>query len=226
MLLRIPELLNVEEVSVCRELLLQQPWQDGQLTAGHIAAQVKTNHQLPRDNIAAQKIGQLILDKLSRSPMFMAAALPLKVLPPLFNRYENGTAYGNHIDNAIFTMPNLDMKVRSDVSTTVFLSEPDEYEGGELVISTAYGENRAKLAAGDVIVYPANSLHRVEPVTQGVRLGAFFWTQSLVASSEQRQILYDLDMSIQKILCADASSETARSLSGVYHNLLRMWSQT
>lgn len=226
MLVQIPNLLSAEEVAVCRELLLQQPWQDGRLTAGHIAAHVKTNQQLPRDNEAAQKIGQLILDKLGQSALFMSVALPLKVLPPLFNRYENGTTYGDHIDNAIFTMPGSSMKVRSDVSTTVFLSEPDSYDGGELVVSDTYGEQRVKLAAGDAIVYPATSLHRVEPVTQGVRLGAFFWTQSLVASNEQRQMLYDLDCSIQQVLSEDPKSEAGRRLSGVYHNLLRHWSTT
>lgn len=226
MLVRIPQLLSAEEVSASREALLAQTWQEGRLTAGHIAAPVKTNHQLPRDNHAAQQVGQLILDRLGQNATFVAAALPLKVLPPLFNRYENGTTYGDHIDNAIFSMPQSSMKVRSDVSTTVFLSEPDEYEGGELVISDTYGEQRVKLAAGDAIVYPATSLHRVEAVTSGMRLGAFFWTQSLVASAEQRRTLYDLDGAIQSVLNQDSNSEVARRLSGVYHNLLRFWSTT
>lgn len=226
MLVHIPQLLGAEEVALSREILLQQPWQDGRLTAGHMAAHVKTNQQLPRDNASAQKIGDLILDKLGQSPLFMSVALPLKVLPPLFNRYEGGTSYGDHTDNAIFTMPNSTMRVRSDVSTTVFLSEPDAYVGGELVIVDTYGEQRVKLAAGDAIVYPASSLHRVEPVTEGVRLGAFFWTQSLVASNEQRQMLYDLDCAVQQVLTEDSASAAARRLSGVYHNLLRMWSQT
>lgn len=226
MLVHIPDLLSPEEVLHCRDSLLQQSWQDGRLTAGHIAATVKANQQLPRDNPVAQQLGQLILDRLGQSAAFMSAALPLKVLPPLFNRYEAGATYGDHIDNAIFTMPNSSMKVRSDVSTTVFLSEPDSYEGGELVISDTYGEQRVKLAAGDAIVYPATSLHRVEAVTQGVRVGAFFWTQSLVASNEQRHILHDLDEAIQQVLAEDPNSEAARRLSGVYHNLLRQWSQT
>ena len=226
MLLQIPALLSVTEAARCRALLEQQDWQDGRLTAGHIAQYVKTNQQLPRDNVAAQQVGQLILEKLAQNPLFMSVALPLKVLPPLFNRYEGGTTYGDHIDNAIFTMPHTGDKVRSDVSTTVFLSDADAYEGGELVISDTYGEQRVKLNAGDAIVYPATSLHRVEPVTAGTRIGAFFWTQSLVASNEQRQILYDLDVAIQQVLQVDAKSEAGRRLSGVYHNLLRQWSHT
>ena len=157
MLVRISQLLSVTEAQRCRELLDKQDWQDGRLTAGHIAQHVKTNQQLPRDNIAAQQVGQLILEKLSESPLFMSVALPLKVLPPLFNRYEGGTTYGDHIDNAVFTMPHTGEKVRSDVSTTVFLTDADAYEGGELVISDTYGEQRVKLNAGDAIVYPATS---------------------------------------------------------------------
>jgi PKHD-type hydroxylase len=226
MLIPIKGLLSSEEAEKCRQALMRETWNDGRQTAGHVAINVKTNLQLSRDSQVAQQIGDLILDRLGAHPQFMSAVLPAKVLPPLFNRYESGGAYGNHVDNALLTLPNSSIKLRSDVSTTVFLSEPEEYEGGELVIQHSYGEERVKLAAGDAIVYPANSLHRVEPVTEGIRLAAFFWSQSLVASSEQRQMLYELDQSIQTLSMDHPESESIASLTHLYHNLLRHWSQT
>ena len=225
MMLRIPALLSPDEVRQCRQALEQAPWQDGRATAGPLAAQVKANLQLPLDSQAGQAIGNLILDRLGASALFMSATLPLKVLPPRFNRYEGGGTYGNHIDNAIFTIPGTAIKVRSDVSTTVFLSEPDEYEGGELVVEDTFGHQSVKLAAGDAIVYPGTSLHRVNPVTRGARYGSFFWTHSLVASDEQRRILFDLDQQIQQLTVRHPGDPSLGPLSGTYHNLLRMWSQ-
>ena len=225
MLLRIPALLTRDEVRACRQALEQAEWQDGRATAGHLAAGVKANLQLPIDSPLAAQLGDLILDKLGASPLFMAAALPLKVLPPRFNRYEGGGTYGNHIDNAFFTIPGTAIKVRTDVSTTVFFSDPDEYEGGELIVEDTYGQQSVKLPAGDAIVYPGTSLHRVNPVTRGTRYGSFFWTHSLVASAEQRRLLFDLDQLIQQLTVRHPGDPALAALSGTYHNLLRMWSQ-
>lgn len=230
MMLKIPALLSAEEVRQCRQALEAAAWQDGRTTAGHVAAQVKSNLQLPLDSQVGQQIGDLILDRLGRNPLFMSAALPLKVLPPRFNRYEGGGkngnhGYGNHIDNAFFTIPGTAIKVRTDVSTTVFFSEPNEYEGGELMVEDSYGQQPVKLAAGDAIVYPGTSLHRVNPVTSGTRYASFFWTHSLVKSDEQRSLLFDLDQSIQQLTRDHPGHSRIASLSGTYHNLLRMWSE-
>ncbi|KAB0588838.1 Fe2+-dependent dioxygenase [Comamonas kerstersii] len=225
MMLRIPALLTPEEVRECRQAMEAANWQDGRTTAGHLAARVKSNLQLPVDSPLAQKMGTLILDKLSRNPLYLSAALPLRVLPPRFNRYEGGGTYGNHIDNALFVIPGTAIKVRTDVSTTVFFSDPDEYEGGELIIEDTFGHQSVKLAAGDAILYPGTSLHRVNPVTQGTRYASFFWTQSLVQSDEQRRLLFDLDQSIQQLTADCPDHPRLSALSGTYHNLLRMWSQ-
>ncbi|UBQ40268.1 Fe2+-dependent dioxygenase [Comamonas thiooxydans] len=226
MLLRIPCLLTPDEVRHCRQVLEAASWQDGKTTAGHVAAQVKSNLQLPLDSKTGQQIGDLILDRLGRNPLFMSAALPLKVLPPRFNRYEGGGTYGNHIDNAFFTIPGTAIKVRTDVSTTVFFSDPDEYEGGELMVEDTFGQQSVKLAAGDAIVYPGTSLHRVNPVTRGTRYASFFWTHSLVKSAEQRRLLFDLDQSIQQLTQEQPEHPRIAALSGTYHNLLRMWSES
>ena len=225
MMLRIPALLTPEEVRECRQAMEAADWQDGRTTAGHLAARVKSNLQLPVDSPLAQKMGTLILDKLSRNPLYLSAALPLRVLPPRFNRYEGGGTYGNHIDNALIVIPGTSIKVRTDVSTTVFFSAPDEYEGGELVVEDTFGHQSVKLAAGDAILYPGTSLHRVNPVTQGTRYASFFWTQSLVQSDEQRRLLFDLDQSIQQLTADCPDHPRLSALSGTYHNLLRMWSQ-
>ena len=225
MMLRIPALLTPEEVRECRQAMEAADWQDGRTTAGHLAARVKSNLQLPVDSPLVQKMGTLILDKLSRNPLYLSAALPLRVLPPRFNRYEGGGTYGNHIDNALFVIPGTAIKVRTDVSTTVFFSDPDEYEGGELVVEDTFGHQSVKLAAGDAILYPGTSLHRVNPVTQGTRYASFFWTQSLVQSDEQRRLLFDLDQSIQQLTADCPDHPRLSALSGTYHNLLRMWSQ-
>ena len=225
MLLRIPALLTPKDVEQCRATLAQIDWQDGKATAGHLAMKVKDNQQLPLDSQAGLQMGNLILDRLGHNPLFLAAALPAKVLPPRFNRYAAGGTYGNHIDNALFNIPCSAIRVRSDVSTTVFFSDPEEYDGGELVIEDLYGEQTVKLAAGDAIVYPGDSMHRVNPVTRGVRLASFFWTQSLVRSDAQRRLLFDLDQSIQMLERDHPSHPRIAALSGTYHNLLRMWSE-
>lgn len=225
MMLRIPSLLTPDEVRDCRQALEQATWQDGRTTAGSLAVKVKSNLQLPIDSPIAAQLGHLILDRLGRNPLFLSAALPLRVLPPRFNRYEGGGTYGNHIDNALFVIPGTAIKVRTDVSTTVFFSDPEEYEGGELIVEDTYGHQGVKLAAGDAIVYPGTSLHRVNPVTRGTRYASFFWTQSLVKSDEQRRLLFDLDQSIQQLTVDHPDYAKLSALSGTYHNLLRMWSE-
>ncbi len=225
MMLRIPSLLTPDEVRDCRQALEQATWQDGRTTAGSLAVKVKSNLQLPIDSPIAAQLGNLILDRLGRNPLFLSAALPLRVLPPRFNRYEGGGTYGNHIDNALFVIPGTAIKVRTDVSTTVFFSDPEEYEGGELIVEDTYGHQSVKLAAGDAIVYPGTSLHRVNPVTRGTRYASFFWTQSLVKSDEQRRLLFDLDQSIQQLTVDHPDHAKLSALSGTYHNLLRMWSE-
>lgn len=225
MMLRIPSLLTPEEVRECRQAMEATDWQDGNFTAGHLAAKVKSNLQLPIHSPLAARLGNLILDKLGQNPLYLSAALPLRVLPPRFNRYEGGGTYGNHIDNALFVIPGTAIKVRSDVSTTVFLSDPQEYDGGELIVEDTFGHQSVKLAAGDAIVYPGSSLHRVNPVTRGTRFASFFWTQSLVKSDEQRRLLFDLDQSIQQLTADCPDHPKLSALSGTYHNLLRMWSE-
>lgn len=225
MMLRIPSLLTPDEARDCRQALEQATWQDGRTTAGSLAVKVKSNLQLPIDSPTAARLGNLILDRLGRNPLFLSAALPLRVLPPRFNRYEGGGTYGNHIDNALFVIPGTAIKVRTDVSTTVFFSDPEEYEGGELIVEDTYGHQNVKLAAGDAIVYPGTSLHRVNPVTRGTRYASFFWTQSLVKSDEQRRLLFDLDQSIQQLSLDHPDHAKLSALSGTYHNLLRMWSE-
>lgn len=225
MMLRIPSLLTPDEVRDCRQALEQATWQDGRTTAGSLAVKVKSNLQLPIDSPIAAQLGHLILDRLGRNPLFLSAALPLRVLPPRFNRYEGGGTYGNHIDNALFVIPGTAIKVRTDVSTTVFFSNPEEYEGGELIVEDTYGHQSVKLAAGDAIVYPGTSLHRVNPVNRGTRYASFFWTQSLVKSDEQRRLLFDLDQSIQQLTVDHPDHAKLSALSGTYHNLLRMWSE-
>ncbi|MDB5712701.1 MAG: Fe2+-dependent dioxygenase [Sphingomonadales bacterium] len=226
MLLQIPDLLSPEEVIEARHLLADAPWEDGRSTAGHLAASVKTNHQLPLDHPTAKRLGDLIMDRLGQTPLFIASALPLRVLQPRFNRYENSDAYGSHVDSAIFPVPGTALRIRSDISATLFLSDPDDYQGGELVIEEPFGERRVKLPAGHLIVYPGNSLHHVTPVTLGVRYAAFFWTQSLVRDEQQRRMLFDLDVAIQGLSADHPGHASIDGLTNVYHNLLRQWSET
>ncbi|UAK25050.1 Fe2+-dependent dioxygenase [Sphingomonas nostoxanthinifaciens] len=226
MLLSIPDLLTPDEVRDARALLEAAAWEDGRTTAGHRAVTVKSNLQLPLDHPVARQLGDLILDRLGRNPLFIAATLPLRVLPPRFNRYEGGGTYGSHVDSAIFPLPGSQQRVRSDISSTLFFSDPDSYEGGELVIEDLFGTQRVKLPAGHIVIYPGSSLHHVTPVTRGVRLAAFFWTQSMVQRDDQRRLLFELDNAVRDLTGDHPEHAALDRLTGVYHNLLRQWSTT
>jgi PKHD-type hydroxylase len=226
MMLNIPGVLTPHQVGQFRAALDTAPWPDGGRTAGHLAARVKTNLQLPHDHPAAVRLGEQVLEALGRNAAFLAAALPLKVLPPLFNRYEGGGAYGSHVDSAICSVPGTPHRIRTDVSATLFLSDPASYDGGELVVQDSYGEHRVKLQAGDMVLYPGTSLHHVAPVTRGTRLASFFWVQSLVRDDTQRAMLLELDQAIQQLTPAAPDHPALMRLTGVYHNLLRQWSDT
>lgn len=226
MLLRIPRLLTPHQLAHCRETLAGANWIDGRETAGQQSSLAKRNLQLPEDAPEATALGELILGALAANPAFMSAALPLKVFPPLFNRYGPGMGFGDHIDNAVRVSPLTGARYRTDLSCTVFLAEPDEYDGGELVIAGGLTPDRIKLAAGDAILYPATSVHRVEPVTRGKRLAAFFWVQSMVADGARRALLHDLDQAIAAAR-ADLGDDHAAAVAlvGAYHNLIRMWAE-
>jgi PKHD-type hydroxylase len=226
MMISVPALLSADDLELCRQVLAAADWEDGRTTAGHQALNVKRNLQLPLDSAAAKQIGDLILTRLGQCPIYIASALPLRVLPPRINRHEDGGTYGNHIDNALIRIPGADQYVRTDVSCTVFLNNPEEYEGGELVVEDTYGEHRVKRPAGDMIIYPGTSHHRVEPVTSGVRFASFFWTQSLVASETNRRTLFELDGAVQRLAADQPDHPSVAELTGVYHNLLRQWSTT
>ena len=229
MLLHIPGILAADELVHFRRALDGAQWTDGRETVGAQGAQVKRNLQLPDTSPLKRELGQAVLNALARSPLYFAAALPLRTLPPRFNRYEGGGQYGFHVDGAVMTVGNDGQPpttLRSDISCTLFLNEPEEYEGGELIISDTYGEHEVKLPAGDMILYPSSSLHRVAPVTAGARIASFFWVQSLVREPARRQLLFELDASIQMLTRADADREALLRLTNVYHNLLRDWSQT
>lgn len=224
MLLHVPGVLDADTLSRCRGLLAGAPWADGRHTAGSQSAQVKNNRQLPEDCEAARAARQLVLEGLRGSALFFAAALPKTIYPPLFNRYEGeSNAFGSHVDNAVRNAPGSGERVRTDVSCTLFLADPDSYDGGELVIEGTYGEQRVKLPAGDMILYPATSVHRVEPVTRGARVASFFWVESMVRGDERRRLLFDLDMAILSLRERQGDTPEAVRLTGCYHNLLRMW---
>ncbi|MBD9416871.1 Fe2+-dependent dioxygenase [Pseudomonas sp. PDM16] len=225
MLLHIPQVLDRQTVIRLREELTAQPWQDGCVSAGPQAKGGKENLQFPPDSPAYPGLAGVIADALARNPLFQSAALPRHVLPPMFNCYQGGGRYGNHVDNALQRDRFSGLQVRTDVSTTVFLSDPEEYEGGELIVEDTYGEHEVKLAAGDAIVYPATSLHRVEPVTSGMRLASFLWTQSWVRDAWQRKMLFDMDMAIIKLRSQLGDSDEVLSLTSTYHNLLRQWGE-
>lgn len=223
MLLSVPDVLPAPELARCRQILDTATWVDGGTTAGFQSAQVKRNEQLDQHSAAARELGGLILDALDRNPLFTAAALPARVYPPLFNRYAENHSFGNHVDNAIRQVPATGHRVRTDLSATLFLCEPDEYDGGELIIDDTYGPHVVKLPAGHMILYPASSLHRVQPITRGIRLASFFWIQSLIREDSQRSILFDLDMAIIRLRQELGDSDNMVSLTSVYHNLLRRW---
>lgn len=227
MLVHIPNVLTPEQVRMLRDRLdhADDAWVDGRVTAGYSGAPVKRNQHISEHTPIARELGDVILSAIERHPLFISAALPNQVYPPLFNRYEGGMTFGSHVDGAVRVLPN-GVKLRTDVSVTLFLSAPDEYDGGELVIEDAYGVQEIKLPAGDMIVYPATSLHQVTPVTRGVRVASFFWVQSLVRSDAQRALLFDMDTAIQRLNASDADAQARRSLVGCYHNLLRIWSET
>lgn len=228
MLLHVPEVLNADELAQCRRRLAQAPWGDGRVTAGHQSALAKHNLQLPEGCAEAGELGALVESALARNTTFFAGALPRHIFPPLFNCYRGGQSFGMHIDNAIRydRRGDTSVPVRTDLSATLFLNDPGEYDGGDLVIDDTYGSHTVKLAAGDMILYPASSLHRVEPVTRGERVAAFFWIQSLVRDEAQRRLLLELDISIQSLGQANAPRADVLRLTGVYHNLLRAWSET
>lgn len=224
MLVIVEQVLTPKQVAEFRERLGAATWIDGRVTAGEQSAKAKRNLQIPEDSAVARELGQTVLGALGHNPAFVAAALPLRVFPPLFNRYDEGMAFDTHVDNAIrFAGP---IRYRTDVSCTLFLSDPADYEGGELIIEDVYGEHAVKLPAGDMILYPATSLHRVAPITRGSRWASFFWAQSMVKSDSQRAMLYELDQTIQKLSMriGQADPEVV-SLTGLYHNLLRRWAE-
>jgi PKHD-type hydroxylase len=225
MLLQVPGVLTPDQVLHCRQALEQANWVDGRVTAGHQSARAKDNLQLPEDHPTAHNLGDLILGALRNNSLFMAAALPLKVFPPLFNRYQGGHSFGNHVDNAIRQVTGTPHRVRTDLSATLFVTSPEEYEGGDLVVEDTYGVHSVKLPAGDLILYPSTSLHHVRPVTRGVRVASFFWIQSMVRDDGQRTLLFDLDMSIQRLSQEVPDHPSVLQLTGVYHNLLRRWAE-
>jgi PKHD-type hydroxylase len=230
MLITIPDVLTSEQVAQARRMLAEAEWVDGRVTAGYQAQEVKRNTQIPEGSPASVKLGEMILAGLARSPRFMSAALPLRVFPPMFNSYSGGQTFGTHVDTALRQLSTTGQRIRTDLSATLFLTPPEDYDGGELVVEDAYGTHSVKLPAGHMVLYPATSLHRVEPVTRGARVSSFFWIQSMVREDSQRALLFDLDTAIQRLASAGAqdSPEVKTStvqLTGVYHNLLRQWAE-
>jgi PKHD-type hydroxylase len=225
MMIHVPKVLTIEQVADCRRLLESAEWIDGKATVGEQGALAKRNRQLPELSPVGRQLGELILTALARNPLFFSAALPLKSVPPLFNRYEGGEHYGDHIDGAVRAVPGSSHFIRTDLSSTLFLTDPAEYDGGELVVSDTFGEQAVKLPAGDLILYTSGSLHRVNPVTRGARVSSFFWTQSMVADERHREHLYRLDQTIQKLRGKIGETAETIALAGHYHNLLRMWSE-
>ncbi|MEP7271398.1 MAG: Fe2+-dependent dioxygenase [Acidobacteriota bacterium] len=223
MLLQVPNVLSADQVAYCRHVMASAEWIDGRVTAGQQSARAKDNQQLPEDSPPAQQLGDVVRLALESTPLFMAAALPLKVFPPLFNSYSGGQSFGTHIDNAIRQVANTPHRVRTDLSATLFLSQPEEYDGGELLVEDTYGVHTIKLPAGHLILYPSSSLHHVRPVTRGARLASFFWIQSMVREDGERSLLFDLDMAIQRLGEEAPDHPSVVQLTGVYHNLLRRW---
>jgi PKHD-type hydroxylase len=223
MLLPIPEVLTAGQLTQARQVFDQTGWTDGRVTAGHQSARAKENMQLPEDSPAARQLGEMILTALGQNPLFITAALPLRVFPPLFNRYQGGQSFGTHVDNAIRQVTGTPHRIRTDLSATLFFTGPEEYDGGELVVEDTYGTHSVKLPAGHLILYPSTSLHHVRPVTRGARIASFFWIQSMVRDDGERSLLFDLDLAIQRINQENPDHPSAVQLTGVYHNLLRRW---
>lgn len=227
MLLRVPELLSPKDVARCRAIIEAADWNDGRITAGTQSALVKNNMQLPENSKASCEARAIVMDALSQNGLFFTAALPKRIFPPLFNRYgDSANAFGNHIDNAIRINSASGERVRTDLSATLFLSDPEEYDGGALVIEDTFGVQSIKLSAGDLILYPSSSVHRVEPVTRGARLASFMWIESLVRRDDQRRLLFDIDMSILELRQSLGESPAVVRLTGCYHNLLRQWANS
>jgi PKHD-type hydroxylase len=225
MLLHVPAVLSPAQVVQMRKALSGADWTDGRETVGPQGAQVKQNQQLPDASPLRAELGNIVLAALARQPLYHAATLPLRTLQPRFNRYDGGGQYGFHVDGAVMGLP-AGGQLRSDVSCTLFLSEPDDYDGGELIVSDTYGEHEIKLPAGDLIVYPSSSLHRVQPVTRGARLAAFFWVQSMIRDDARRRMLFELDTAVQTLTRSGADANALLTLTGIYHNLLRQWAET
>ena len=226
MIVEIPSLLNAEELAKVRALLARAAWGDGRMTAGTQSAQVKRNQQVPESAPELAPARAIVHAALERNALFFSAALPARVVPPLFNRYGEGMGFGAHIDNAMRSIPGSADRVRTDLSVTLFLSDPDSYDGGELVIEDVFGEKHVKLAAGSMILYPGTSLHRVEPITRGERLASFFWVQSMIRGQDARRTLFDMDVAIASLRGKYGDTAELVSLTGVYHNLLRRWAST
>ncbi len=225
MLLQIPDVLSSEQVAHARRLLDAAEWVDGKVTAGHQSALAKNNMQLPENSPVSRELGGTILGALQRSPLFTTAALPLRVFPPLFNRYSGGQSFGSHVDNSIRQVPGTSHRLRTDLSCTLFLSAPDEYDGGELMIEDVYGVHSVKLPAGHMVLYPSTSLHHVRPVTRGARISSFFWVQSMVRDDGDRTLLFDLDAAVRALSQDRPDHPVAVQLTAVYHNLLRKWAE-
>ncbi len=221
MMIHIPNVLSPEQVARCRAVMEKAAWVDGRVTAGHQSAQVKFNLQLPEEAPESRELGDMVLEALGRSNLFMSAVLPKQVFPPLFNRYDAGMTFGAHVDNAV--RAGNGARIRTDVSSTLFISGPEDYDSGELVVQDTYGEHSVKLPAGDMIVYPATSLHNVMPITRGSRIASFFWTQSMIRDESKRSLLFDMDMAIIKLGRDHPGHASNVELTAVYHNLLRQW---
>jgi PKHD-type hydroxylase len=224
MILDIPNVLAPEQVAQARQILDAAEWVDGRATAGHQGARVKDNLQIPIGHPAARQVGEMILQALSKNPLFVSSALPLHILPPMFNRYSGGQTFGTHVDGSIRQLPS-GQRIRTDLSATLFFAGPDEYDGGELVVEDTYGAKSVKLPAGHMVLYPSTSLHRVTPVTRGTRLCSFFWIQSMIRDDGQRSLLFDLDVGLQRLSAEIPSHPGVVQITGVYHNLLRQWAE-
>ena len=225
-LICIPEVLTKEQVAHCRKVMDRAEWVDGRVTAGAQSGSVKHNNQLPEGSPAATQLGDLVIEALARCPLFISAAIPLKIFPPLFNRYGVGQRFGTHVDGAIRAVPGTPVRIRTDLSVTLFLAEPEEYDGGELTVEDKYGAHEVKLPAGDMVLYPGTSVHRVEPVTRGARVASFFWVESMVRSDEQRRLLFEMDTHLMRLRSSIGEADPAViGLTGTYHNLLRLWAE-
>lgn len=226
MMLHIPGVLTQEQVLEFRHRLAETDWVDGKETVGAQGARVKQNRQLPEHSPVSRELSQQLLNILQKNPVFFSAALPLHIVPPLFNAYEGGEHYGLHVDGAVRRVPGTAQSLRTDVSSTLFLSDPDDYEGGELVVVDTYGTHEVKLPAGDMIVYPSTSLHQVLPVTRGTRVCSFFWSQSMIRDDARRTMLFEMDQNITRLRAWLGDCEEVVNLTAQYHNLLRMWAET